>query len=358
MENSILDDKQKIIELDANKMLESLQQLSAQVADVVAELETIKIPASYSKAKNILVVGMGGSTLGAHIIKTLFFEDITVPLEIVNNYHIPAWVTKDTLVLVSSYSGGTEEPLAALMEAKKRGAKLLAIASGGELARLSKRYHFPAVIFSPKHNPCAQPRMGLGYMIVGQIVLLAKAKLLHIKQTAIQSLVRAINTFQNSFGVNNPTQTNIAKQIAVASNKRSVWYVGAEHLQGNIHVAANQTNENGKRFAGSFVIPELNHHLMEGMGKPTENSQNLLFVTFTSQLYDKRIQKRFEITHTILEKNNIQFKKYNCTSKSKIEQVAEILLLSSYASFYMAMIAGINPAAIPYVDFFKAQLKK
>ena len=135
-----------------------------------------------------------------------------------------------------------------------------------------------------------------------------------------------------------------------------LFRVGAEHLAGNVHAGANQMNENSKRFAGYFLVPELNHHLMEGMMNPKSNGENLLFILVESDLYDNRIQKRFYITKNILEKNGIAYQIYSCKEKSKLAQAAEVLALTSFTSFYSALLEGIDPTAIPFVDYFKEQL--
>ncbi|MBU0546186.1 hypothetical protein KKA13_02935, partial [Patescibacteria group bacterium] len=116
--------------------------------------------------------------------------------------------------------------------------------------------------------------------------------------------------------------------------------------------------ENAKRFAGFFLFPELNHHLVEGLSYPKTNSSRLVFVLFESALYDLRVQKRYEITKKIFDKNNIKYLEYKCQEKDKIAQVCELLVLSGYLSFYSAMVEGIDPTAIPNVDFLKDNLKQ
>jgi glucose/mannose-6-phosphate isomerase len=129
-------------------------------------------------------------------------------------------------------------------------------------------------------------------------------------------------------------------------------------LAGNAHAAANQMDENAKRFAGYYLIPELNHHLMEGMLYPKSNKKDIIFVLFESGLYHKRVQKRFAVTKKVLDKNKIKYLSYQCGSTDKLLQAGEVLVLSSYVSFYSAILEGIDPTAIPYVDFFKEELKK
>ncbi len=355
--NNILNNIEKIKKLDSKSMLGSLELLSSQVEEVFGCAKNLKIPANYKRVKNIVVLGMGGSTLGAHILKSVFFDKLKAPIEIVNGYHVPEYVDKNSFVVVSSYSGTTEEPIFAMKEAMKRKAKLAIITSGGDLAKISSASKIPGLIFSTNNNPCGSPRMGLGYSIVGQMVLFAKAGLIKLSSEDIENIVAVLKKYNNEFGASN-LDKNLAKQMAQNLFGRSILYVGAEHLSGSAHAAANQTNENAKRFAGYFIIPELNHHLMEGMFYPESNKNSLGFILLESSLYDSRIQKRFDITKKVLDKNEIKYWSYTAQEKDKVSQACELLVFGSYVSYYGALLQGIDPTAIPFVDFFKEQLKK
>lgn len=77
-------------------------------------------------------------------------------------------------------------------------------------------------------------------------------------------------------------------------------------MSGPIHVVNNQLNENAKNISFDFQIPELNHHLMEGLKHPESNSKDILFVFAFSKHYSDRVQKRFELTKQVVEKNGIK----------------------------------------------------
>ncbi len=354
----LLDNKQEIAKLDSKNMLGSLELLGKQVEQVWQEVAGLKLPVGYKKASNIVVLGMGGSALGSELIRSLYKEELAIPLEIVNHYHVPNTVTKNTLVLASSYSGTTEEVVSAAQEARQRKAKVMVISSGGTLAAWAKTNNYPALVFSTNNNPCGSPRMGLGYSIFGQLALFAKLGFLKISAADLNEALKTMAVCEQKFGADNPEKNNPAKQMAVNLLHKSAWYFGAEHLSGNAHIAANQMNENAKRFAGYFIVPELNHHLMEGMLFPENNKNNIKFVLMESELYDERVQKRFSITAQVLDKNAIEYISYKFQAGKKLGQCCEALLLSSYTSFYSAILQGIDPTAIPFVDFFKAQLKK
>ena len=351
-----LDSIEEIKRLDAENMSGSIEKLASQVLQVKDEVKKVKIPATYKKVKNIVYVGMGGSALGAHCIRSVFAKDLKIPMEIVNDYDLPGTVNKDTLVFISSYSGKTEETVSGLEKARAKNAKIIIITSGGDLAELSKKYKLPALVFGTQNNPCGSPRMGLGYTLFSPLFILARLGYISTKPQLFDAAVKVINKFEANFGLANPTNDNLAKQIAGELLVGPVWYVASGHLSGNSHVAANQMNENAKRFGGYFLIPELNHHLLEGLVFPKTDPGTFLFIF--SELYSDRVKKRYDVTREILTKQGKRFVTYECVEKEPFLQSVEVLALGSYLSFYTAMLEGIDPTAIPTVDFLKAALKK
>jgi glucose/mannose-6-phosphate isomerase len=351
-----LNDIKKILKLDAQGVAGSIESLGLQCQQAWDEVKKIKIPRSYRNVSSVVINGMGGSALGGHVIETLYKEKLKVPLKVTNSYSVPGFVNNKTLFVLSSYSGTTEEVLATLPMARKRKAKMLIICAGGKLARAAKQYRIPAYIFEPRFNPSNQPRMGLGYSIFGQMALLSKCGLLKVTEREYKEVVKKIILLHGLYGLKVPIRNNMAKKTALGLYNKIPIIVAAEHLSGNAHIMANQINENSKTFSAYFLVSELNHHLMEGMRFPDSNKRNLCFVMLESKKYLPRIQKRFLITKKVLTKNKISFIVHPVKSITKISQVFETLLFGSYVNYYMAILNGINPAPVPYVDFFKKEL--
>lgn len=330
-------------------MFGSLQRLGKQVEQIAQMWDKFKLPADYRKVSSVVISGMGGSGLGAHLVKTLFVSELKVPIEIVNDYHLPAYVGKKTLVIASSYSGNTEETISAVEEAKKKKAKVVVLCVGGALAQFALKNRLPALVFTTENNPCNSPRMGIGYSLAGQLLIFSKAGVLNFSKDKLTDIAVKLEKYGTSL-------INAGKELAQKTLDKSVWYVASEHLFGNAHVAANQVNENGKRFSGYFAIPEFNHHLMEGMLNPESNKKTLLFILLESDLYNKRIQRRYEVTKDVLTKNGISFETYKLTAGDRVGQMCEALALCGYISYYSAIINNIDPTDIPFVDYFKKAL--
>lgn len=339
-------------------MLGSLQLLHKQVEEIAGVAEELSVPASYRSIDRIVVFGMGGSALGSHVIQSLYRKELKYPLEIINGYEMPGYVNSKTLVIGSSYSGTTEEVLFAVGLARARKAKIAIIAAGGELVQFAKKYKYPALIFSAKNNPCGSPRMGLGYSIMGQLILFSRLGVLKISKKQVQDAIKTIARYDTLYGVLTPEVENQAKQLARKTIDRSVWFFGSEHLLGNAHIAANQMNENGKRFGGFFPLPEMNHHLLEGLMYPARNTKDLLFILIQSSHYFERVQKRYQVSKKVLDKNSIAHDEFIPQETDKFLQVCECLVFFSYVSYYAGLLKKIDPTAIPYVDFFKKEMGK
>lgn len=355
---NILDDVKKIKALDQNNVLGSINLLHKQCEQTWKDSGKIKIPASYKKVKNIVINGMGGSGLGAHIVDSLYSGELKIPLTVVNSYDLPGSVNQDTLYILSSYSGNTEEVLATFIEAKKRQAKIIGLACGGLLGHLLKENNFPVLKFNSEFNPCNSPRLGLGYSLFGLLGVLNKCQLIKVSAESVEEAIKFLTVADRNFNLEVPVVKNKAKRYAEALAGKMPQVVASEFLSGNAHVLANQFNESAKTFSSYFLISELNHHLLEGLSYPKANAQMLKFIFFYSHLYHPRNQARYEITEEVVAKNRIEYFEHRLSGKTKLAQVMEMLSLGSYISFYSAVLNGIEPSANPWVDYFKEKLAK
>ncbi len=357
-EISVLDSLEKIKKLDKSNVLGSVQSLADQVADTWEQVKSLEVNVDTKRVKNIIVSGMGGSQLGPHVIKSVFKDQLTVPLEIYNDYTLPAYANAESLIVLSSYSGTTEEVLAAAEQAKESGAQILVITTGGALQELATANSWPAYIMNPQHNPSNQPRMAIGYSVFGTIALLIKAGLLKVDEMLVEKVIERIRETSLGLNVDIPQDKNAAKQMAFQMLGRMPVLVGAEHLEGALHVFNNQLNENAKTYSEYRILPEINHHLLEGLRFPTENDKYLYFVLFQSPLYHERTQRRVEVTQDVVERANIDSTTLAIDSVTRLEQAFEVITFGAFTNFYLAMLEGIDPAPIDTVDYFKEQLKK
>lgn len=348
----MLDDIKTYKKYDKQQITSCNERLPEQVTLAWEEASLIKAPAAYKNVSQIVFVGMGGSALGAQLIENVFCKELKVPLEIIRGYTLPHYVNRNSLVILSSFSGSTEEVLYAAQEAAKRGAKLFVITAGGKLAAFAKRKKIPAYIFEPGEL-AKQPRLGLGFSMIGVLAFLNRVGLVRVSTADIRRMRQAMDDVIDSCALDIPTKDNPAKIVAENLQNRAVIIVAAEHLVGNAHTLSNQINETGKQFATYLELPELNHHFLEGLTTPKSFFSRFSVLMLRSKLYHPRIQKRFDITSRIFERQGGEVVDYQANGKDQLEECGEILQFGGYVSCYLAMLSKVDPYSLPWVDELK-----
>ncbi len=355
---TILDSRDDIAKLDIGNGLKSIEELGSQIKQAWEETRMLDIPAHYGYAQNVVVAGMGGSAYGTHVIQTLFKDELKIPVFSIPDYTLPSWVNEKSIVLLSSYSGSTEETLAAGEDAKAKKAKVIGLTSGGKLEEFLRANGYPAYVFKPQYNFCNVPRYALGYSVFGQIALLQRLGLLTITQEDVNQVLEIVADVHIKNGVAAPSDTAAAKLLAYECVEKIPIVVVSDFLEGAAHVVANAFNETAKNYSEYRVVPELNHHLMEGLAFPKSNDSNLVFLTMHSSFYNPSNAKRMKLTESVIEQNKNEFRSMTLGAKTKLAQVFELLTFGAYASFYLAMLNNQNPTPNVWVDWFKAELKK
>jgi len=357
VKTSILDSRDQIKELDKTNVLGSVEQLPDQIEHTWEQLKSFELSNQHKDIKNIVVNGMGGSALGARVIKSLYKNELSVPFEVVNHYQLPNYVDEKTLVVLSSYSGTTEETLAAAEDAQKRNAKIAVITAGGKLKELAEKGNYPSFIIDPKFNPSNQPRMAIGYSVFGQLGLFNALGLLHISDEEVAHTIQLLRAHAK-FLAPESIENNTAKLLAFSALDKMLILISAEHLEGATHVFNNQLNENAKNLTAELLIPEMNHHYLESLSFPKHLKDGIYYVLFNSGLFSDHIQKRFALTKDVIEMNAFSAEMVMSVGKSKLQQVWEVIQLGAFTNFYLAMLNGVDPAPIPWVDYFKEKLAK
>lgn len=350
-----LTSRAEIASLDKQNMLGSIEQLPDQIVDAHMVTKDMDNHHLLPEINNVVVSGMGGSALGAKVIKHLAGPYLTRPLEIINDYHLPGYVDSHSLVVLSSYSGTTEETLSCAKEAVQRGSKLAVIASGGDLAEFAKEQQCPAYIINSTYNPSNQPRMAIGYAITGQIGLLNSYGLLGSYNLDIEKITTTLRESSKKFVPESTDNQSI--KLATASLHKTIFLVSAEHLIGATHVVNNQINENSKNLTVELALPELNHHYMEGLPHPNNNIKDSIFWFFGSDNYSEKLKLRTNLTIDVVEKNGYHHELLKFDTNDQATEAFLAIQLGAFTNFYLAMMHGINPAPIPWVDYFKQQLK-
>lgn len=353
----ILDEMKGIKKYQRTGVSQSLNNFSNQLFFAWQAAAEIKLPARYFNFKNIIFAGMGGSNLASEFVRGLYRDQIKQPLVLVRGYKLPHFVGRYDLVFISSYSGGTEEAISVYDQAMKRGAKILVLTAGGKLLARAKKDKIPFYQISKKYNPSGQPRYALGAQLGAAIALFSALKIIRVRWWEIKEAIEYLTILSQLFSWETATKENPAKFLAKQISNHLLVIVAADFLAANAHIMANQINESAKQFAVYFTIPELNHHLMEGLAQPAAARQKIKFLFLNSEQYEPAIAKRFTVTQKVLRRQKISFLEYQ-VGGDRLRSGLEIMLFGGWLSFYLAVLNGQNPAVIPWVDFFKKEMAK
>lgn len=351
-----LDSEKQIEKYDKGDILASIGLLPDQMDEMWRTVSKMKIPKKCFDIDNIVVAGMGGSALGGRIVDSLLTQKVTVPMEIFTSYKLPKYVGKRTLVIASSYSGNTAETLSMAKEALNKSAKVVGITTGGKLEKLLSEQSAPCLKISAKSNPSAQPRLGIGYSIASTIAILARCGFLEVSEDAFYELVVKAREYVKKYNADVSISKNKAKKIAKMLYKKIPIIISSSHLVGATHAFKNQLNESAKTFSVLFDLPELNHHLLEGLKHPKKARGALFFLLIDSDLYHPRIAKRLHLTADVIHQNSHKYYIHRVNSDSNLKQIVEVIILGSYISFYLAYLYSEDAIAIPWVDYFKSKM--
>jgi glucose/mannose-6-phosphate isomerase len=335
-------------------LLESLQKLPEQINSVIRDEKNISLHFPADTLETIVINGMGGSNLGGYLIQSIFRDRLKIPLLIEPGYEIPAYVNKKTLYIVSSYSGSTEEPIAAYKIAKRRGAKIIIMCSDSNnpLRKLAKRDNVPHYFFTTTANPSNQPRLGLGYGVSGLLILFKKLSLLSIKDKDLKEIITQLKRKNSVLSKKGSEAQLLAKKLA----GHETILIGGQIFEGNLRIMRNQWCETGKNFASYLVVPDMNHYALEGLSKPVSNKKHLSALVIESSLYDAKIRKRLELTKEIIHRQGIKIVTYSPSGKTSLSQSFDLLQFGSWLTYYLSIQNRVDPLPVPWVDWFKKQL--
>ncbi len=293
----------------------------------------------------IVICGMGGSGIGGKIVSQWVASSSSLPILFVQDYELPAFVTEKTLVIGSSYSGNTEETLISLLEAKKRGARIIGICSGGELQNFCKSNDYDCVVV-PGGNP---PRTALAFSMVQLTSIFVKLNL------ASASLIAEIKNGHDLIVSKTADIKQEAKQIAEKLLGKIVGVYTGANYEGVAIRAKQQFNENSKELCWQHVIPEMNHNELVGWGDGDARFAALFL--HTDDL-NKRNERRFNISVDVVKSKTPHVIIVEAKGNSQIEKSIYLIHLIDWASLYWSDLKDGDPIEIKVIDYLKDELSK
>ena len=341
------------LELDRGDMFGHIGQLGTELTKAWEQSEALELPAGAGNAKGIVIAGMGGSATGADYFAEICRVSSERPVIVSRGYTLPNWVDSDTLVVVSSYSGNTEELLAAYDDAWRRGAMMLAVTKGGQIGARAEGDG----VSVHRLDYESQPRAALAHSLAP---LLRIGLMLGITGVADDEVGRAGELHrqfvEDELVPEIPEDRNQAKQLARALHRRFPLILGAEHLAPVASRFKNQVAENGKALGAADTLPEANHNLIVGLATAGDVAGVLSLVTLESRIYHPRTQQRFALTSNYFDGEGIPVHRAPVGGEGLLEQLLLGTAWGDYVSAYLALLNGEDPSPVGPIDRLKAEL--
>lgn len=340
--------------IDPDDMLGRIAELPQQCHDAWANVQSLELPPKHRQVNKIVVLGMGGSAIGGDLLRTLAEPECALPIVTNRDYTVPTFISAETLVIASSYSGNTEETLSAFEEARKRGAALLAITTDGKLAQRARELRVPLLTFRYQ----SQPRAALGYSLVSLIGVVQKLGFIGDKSDNLEEAITVMDTLQKEIRETIPVTKNPAKQLAKRLYGRLPVVYGSGYLAEVAHRWKTQFNENAKAWSFFEQLPELNHNAVVGYQFPKGLAERILVVMLTSSLKHPRNRVRLQITQEILTRHRVSCETIEAHGKSPLAQMLSAIHFGDYVSYYLAMLYEVDPTPVKVINYLKKRLEQ
>ncbi len=350
-----LDNLARFRSLDPEKMIERIDGLPEQIEAAWNLGHQLPLPEAFAKAKKVVVAGMGGSAIGGSLLAAYAASKSPLPVWVWSNYGLPAWAGgEDTLVLAISHSGETEETLSAFQTALDRRNPVLAITTGGSLARLAGKNHVALWQFDFP----AQPRAALGYLFALPLCVLSQLGWIANPENEIALSLTAMRAQQPSLRAEVPVVRNPAKRMAGQWMGRFVGIFASDLLAPVARRWRTQIAEIAKAWGQFEEIPELDHNAIAGSRFPEELIERFMLVFLRSSFDHPRNRARSGFTRELLREEGFNTDEFSAPGDGPLAQMLTCLHFGDYAAYYLAMAYGINPSPVQVIQDLKARLAK
>lgn len=350
--SGVLDDGAALSRFDPAGMLEQVATLPAQIRDGWARTRSLELSDAHRGAEAIAVLGMGGSAIGADLVRGIFSGALRVPLATVRDYELPAWVDPRTLCVAASYSGATEETISAFTQALERRCPVAVITTGGLLGDVARRAKLPLLDFPGG----GQPRAAVGYSVLLLAGLLERAGLLTLDERQVEEAARACEVVLKTCSAEVVTEQNPAKQLAWSLVDRLPVVCGSGLLAAVARRWKTQLNENAKTTAIADELPEATHNSVVGYGGPEALRERMFFVFLAGPADHPRNGLRATLAADALASVQVSHQTVPVAGDSALAQAMAAVCLGDLVSVYLAFLYGLDPSPVEPIARIKARL--
>tara|TARA_R110001592_G_scaffold307299_3_gene581066 strand:- start:98313 stop:99299 length:987 start_codon:yes stop_codon:yes gene_type:complete len=325
-----------------------MDQLIADFSDHLREALAISITFSVENSKtfdNVVITGLGGSGIGGKIVSDIITSEVNIPVICNNDYTLPNFAGKNTLLIAASYSGGTEETLEALEEGLKKGCTCAIVSSGGKAIEIAQEKNIPHIVI-PGGFP---PRAAFGYSFVQLFAILHAFGVCSIDRVeAIDKAIELLDTEEENI-------KTIAKEVAAKLHKNQAVIYSSFAFEGVSTRFRQQLNENSKILTWHHCIPEMNHNELVGWAG---GDSNYAVVNFMNPEDHFKTKERFRISKEIISKYTQNITDLTPKGENLLEYSLYFIHLGDWISYELSVLNKVDPVEVNVITHLKDELSK
>jgi len=303
------------------------------------------------KIENIIFTGMGGSAIGGDLLRNFLGNELKIPYQVNRNYTLPAYAGENTLLIVSSYSGNTEETISAAKDGLSRGCQVIFITTGGIIEELAQENKISAV----KLKTGFQPRYALW---INFFTLLKSFQLLNLipnQNKIAEASIVLLREKGNDYSEENNSAISLAGRLIGFT---PVVY-GVSDLTDAVTVRLkSQFNENAKVHAFYNFFPELNHNEIIGWETYGEKENSLYTLFIEDEIYNPRIKERITFTSDLLRNTGVPVEAVSSSQPDFKLRLVDMIYMTDWVTYYLAVLRSKDPSEIDNINLLKDHLAK
>lgn len=350
-----LDDLQAIAKLDSEDVLGAVERFAEQCREAWAIGSSATGLPSGDGIDSIVVLGMGGSGVSGDVVQAVIEPRLALPFRTIKSYGpIPGWVGRNTLAFAVSYSGSTEETVAALQDVYDRGARLVAVSSGGPLQEAARTLGLAHVAIPSG----LQPRASLGYLTLPLLAVLTRMGLVPDLSSDIEEAVKVLSELAAANHRDRPAADNVAKGLARRINGRVPVIYGAHGIGATAAYRFKcDLNEYGKTPAFWNFFPELDHNEIVGWNQLSElTAERFVCILLRDSADGERNEFRFEITRRLTEGHFADVIELRSEGTSELARILSLIFVTQLAAIYVGLSYDVDPGPVDVIQRLKSEL--
>jgi glucose/mannose-6-phosphate isomerase len=338
-----------IAALDPTHQLADILDLPDHLRDALWRVQSANLEPRDAPG-GLIVAGMGGSAIGGALAQAALGDRASRPIFVSRDYALPPSATPDSTVLCLSYSGETEETLAAFDAAGALGARRIVCTTGGRLAEAARADGVPVIPLPGGF----QPRATVGYSLVVALEVAALAGVGESLRSEIDVAAAHAEQLVADWGPDAP-EDSLAKSLAHSLDGTVPQIAGAGLTTAVAYRWKTQINENAKSPAFASELPELDHNEIVGWSG-AEQLGRFAAIFLDDRDLHPRVRRRMELTEEIVAEAAAFTRRIESAGENRTERVLSLVLLGDLVSLYLGVLRGEDPASIVAIDRLKGAL--